>query len=132
MDMILEGYASTPQKVPTLLKWLESDESLKLKSKYWVKKIWYPNKFPVLCLETENFRINIDESNPIFDGVKTLCDKITSDDTAIAVVINPDRDGGFGITTDGSQGRWESLGKTGFEFKMAQKMTKPRKTKMSP
>lgn len=129
MDMILEGHASQPQKVPTLLKWLESEDSVKLKSKYWVKKIWYPNKFPTLCLETEHFRINVDESNPIFDGVKNLCDKITQDNTAIAVVVSPERDGGFGITTDGSQGTWESLGKTGFEFKMAQKMTTSKSQK---
>jgi len=131
MDMILEGFPSQPQKVPTLLKWLESEESVKLKSKYWVRKIWYPNKFPTLCLETEHFRINVDESNPIFDSVKNLCDTIVDNDSAIAVVVNPDRDGGFGITSDGSQGRWERLGNTGYEFKMSQKMSSPRQRKKS-
>lgn len=129
MDMILEGYASQPQKLPTLLKWLESEDSLKLKAKYWVKKIWFPNKFPTLCLETEYFRLNIDESNPIFDSVNRFCLKAIEDDLSFALVVNSDRDGGFGITTDSSQGVWEKLGHTGHEFKMAQKMTKAKTTK---
>ena len=132
MDMLLEGFTSQPRKVPTLRKWLESEDSAKLKMKYWVKKIWYPNKFPTLCLETEYFRVNIDESNPIFDDLKNLCDKIIEDDTAIAIGVSPERDGGFGIKTDGSQGTWESIGETGYEYKMSQKMTSPRQKKKSP
>lgn len=127
MDMIFEGQVTQPKKTPTLLKWLESEDSVKLKQKYWVKKIWIPNKFPTLTFETEDFRLPIDESNPIFTGLMKLVEEIVDSDQAIAVVVSPDRDGGFGITTDGSQGKWEQFTSTGYEFKMSQKQTVSRK-----
>lgn len=115
-DMLCEIPYTQPEKLPTLIKFLESEKSTKLKLKYAVMKIWFPNKFPALCLETEDFRVNVDEANPMFDSLLKLCHRVTDGDFSIAIVVNSDRDGGFGITTMGTTGKWETLGKTGFKF----------------
>ena len=127
MDMLLEIPYHTPEKKPTLLQWLKSWKSEKLKVKYHVVKIWFPWKFPTLTIETEDFRVLVDESSPMFDSLKALTEKVTSEDIPIAVVVNPDRDGGFGITTSGEKGKWNEIGTTsGFEFVQEVKKTRSK------
>ncbi len=117
MDMLFEVPYYAPAKKPTLLQFLKSEKSAKLKQKYAVMKIWYPKDYPTLCLETEDFRALVDESSPIFDGIMNLCKTVEENDSAIAIVINPDRDGGFGITTAAMTGKWVQIGKTtGIEY----------------
>ena len=125
-DMLCEIPYTQPQKLPTLIQFLESDKSVKLKVKYPVFKIWFPNKFPALCLETEDFRVNVDEANPMFESLESLCRKVTQDDLSIAIVVNPDRDGGFGITTMGTTGTWETIGKTGWKFVINKTQKRPQ------
>lgn len=122
-DMVLEIPYYQPPKKPTLLQFLESEKSVKLKVKYFCMKVWFPNQYPTMCLETEYFRINIDESHPLFDSISAFCQKMIETSQPFAISVNADRDGGFGIMTTSEKGTWNKVGKTGHEFLIDVKKT---------
>ena len=126
MDMIFEFDCQDRRKKPTLLQFLGSPESEKLKVKYNVEIVWFPNQFPTICLETEYFRINIDESSPLYDSFHVFCSHMVDEGTPFDVIINPDRSGGFGITTSGDSGEWNQISKNGFKFQNRKGPKKPK------
>lgn len=116
MDMIFEVSPNERPKVPTLLQWLKTESSAKLRAKYHCTIIWFPGNYPNLTFQTECFRVLVHENHPIFDQCLAFARNMASQDTQFAIVVNGARDGGFGITTSGEKGVWEPIGESGVRW----------------
>lgn len=116
MDMIFEVEATPAKKLPTLLQFLKSAQSAKLKQKYHCMVIWFPKDYPNITFQTEDFRVVVSEDNPLYSQLIAFANKAVEDDTPFAIVVSPQRDGGFGITTSGEKGRWMEIGSTGIRW----------------
>lgn len=117
-DMIFEVPLTEFPKLPTLLQFLKTPQSNKLKARYLVKAIWFPKDYPNLTFETENFRVLVHENNPIYSDLIAFASRMAADHTPFAIQVNAQRDGTFGITTSAEVGEWEKIGERGFKLKL--------------
>lgn len=59
---------------PTFFQWCKANQDQKIALLYPVEKVWIPNKYPDLTLETSAFRVRISSKSQAF---KTLEDSLS-------------------------------------------------------
>ncbi len=116
MDMQFELPTVSVATVPTLKQFLQQLGDKKLKQKYLVMKVWFPNKFPYLTLITEDWKVSLAESSDLYPRVDDLLREVISTDTAIALKLTPGNLDTYTFTTSSEKGVWSPVGNSGQEF----------------
>lgn len=116
-------------KVPSFLKWLVSASNDDLKPIRPVTKLWLPNQYKSLTLETEVFRLRITDQSPIYEAILNCYEEWVREDSVIAIKINDRKLRTYSIVgMESEAGTWESMGDYGWKCTIQDKPKGKRKT----
>lgn len=114
---------------PTFFGWCKENKDQKTPLKFFVVRVWEPNKFPDITLETEQFRLRVHHKSSLFSAIKDLIDQWSREDVALAITeIDKDEYDYVLEICEGESADWERLGSSGWKvtIKDKPKSTKPR------
>ena len=114
------------EQKPTFFQWCKSTKGEKTPDKLFVVKVWEPNKFPDLTLETEQFRLRVSHKSSLFSAIKDLIEQWAGEDTALAIA-EIDKDGYDFVleVCETEKAEWGGLGSSGWTLTI---LDKPKKT----
>lgn len=116
--------------LPTFFQWCKDHSSQTTALKYTVVKIWLPNKFPDLTIETEVFRLRVSHKATIFWSVLQSIEKITKEGLVLAVSEIDKTLYDYTLEVmEGESGLWEELGEFGRKCTVQDKPKSPRKSR---
>lgn len=119
-------------RLPTFFQWCKANKEEKTANRYYVTKVWMPNKFPDLTLETESFRLRVNHKSPLFAELGNVLSRLSHEDAAIALCEIDKETYDFTLeVVEGEQCDWEPLGETGYRLTVREKKSR-RKTKQTP
>lgn len=108
--------------LPTFFQWCKENKDQKTPLKFFVVRVWEPNKFPDITLETEQFRLRVHHKSPLFSAIRDLIDGWAHQNTAIAIteIDKVEYDFVFEIS-ETETAEWEPLGSSGWKVTMQDK-----------
>ena len=131
--MNLEGCAFDDyQKLPTFAQWLKVASDADVSARRYVTKIWLPNTFPNFTLETEVFRLRVNETSSIGATLTQLMEELADKESAVFVEIIDKKKGLYRVgTTDDEKASWEEMGQSGYKLTIQEKPSRKRAPKNS-
>lgn len=129
--MAIKGKASTDNgSLPTLLQYCKSSLEHETKKNFTIVKVWLPNQFPNVTLETEDFRIRINEKADTYSEVLEFIDSCKEEGKVMLVRITDSKNGSYEIDSYESEvGEWEELGTYGLKVTVKDKPKSRRKSR---
>jgi hypothetical protein len=130
--MRFELNASDGQEVlPTFFQFCKATLDQKTPDRFIVTKIWLPNKYPDLTLETEKFRLRISHKADVFSTIRDSVNQFVNDNMVLAVseILKTSYDYTLEVL-EGEVGDWTMLGDFGWSCEVQNKPSgKKRKTR---
>ena len=130
--MRFQSNASDGQNnLPTFFQWCKEHLDKRTPGKFIVTKVWLPNKYPDLTLETEVFRLRISHKALIFSSVRESIDQFTDGNMVLAISEVDKESYDYTLEVlEGEVGSWTELGATGWKCEVQDKpKSSRRKTK---
>ena len=121
--MRFECNASDGQdNLPTFFQWCKDKSSEKTALRYTVVKIWLPNKFPDLTLETEVFRLRVSHKAPVFSAIRESIGQIVDGNLLLAVSEIDKEVYDYTLEViEGEKAFWTELGANGWKAEVQDK-----------
>ena len=109
--MQLEGCAFDDyKKLPTFAQWLKTASDSDVSPRRYVEKIWLPNTFPNFTLETEVFRLRVNETSSIGATLSQLVDELADKESAVYVEVLDKKKGLYRVgISDDEKASWEEM-----------------------
>lgn len=129
--MRYESNAKEHQDVlPTFIQWCKTEKDSQTADKYFVTKIWLPNKYPDITLETEVFRLRVSHKTSLFESLKDNFDGWSNSEVALSVCEIDKESLDFTLeVSDDEKATWESLGETGVKLTIQERKKTSRRKK---
>jgi len=129
--MPIKGKASTDNgSLPTLLQYCKSTLEEETKKDFVIVKVWLPNQFPNVTLETEDFRIRINEKADTYSEVLDFIESCKEEGKVMLVRVTDTKSGAYEIDSFQSEiGEWEELGAYGLKVTVKDRPKSRRKSK---
>ena len=129
--MRFESNATDGQdNLPTFFQWCKANIGKTVKQKHVVTKIWLPNKFPDLTVETELFRLRISHKAPVFSAVRESVQQFVDNNLVLAISEVDLETYDYTLEVmDGETGYWVELGTSGWKCEVAKRSSKRRSKK---
>lgn len=116
-------------QLPTFRQWCKEANEHLLKPARPVKLIWLPNRYPSFSLETEVFRLRIDDSNPNYESMLTWIESQTNLERVIAIWPTSKERYAYKIDVlPGERAFYEALGDFGLKLTRVEKAKIEKKT----
>jgi len=127
--MPIKGKASTDNgSLPTLLQYCKSTVEEETKKDFVIVKVWLPNKFPNVTLETEVFRIRVNEKATTYSEILDFVKSCEEEGKVMLVRITDTKSGAYEIDSfEGERGEWEFLGDYGLKITVKDRPKSRRK-----
>lgn len=110
----------------TFFQWCKENKGKSIAQKYVVTKVWTPNKFPDLNLETEKFRLRVFHKSQTFKAISEALTKLIESGAVLAISeIDTETHDYVLEVLEGESGDWSQLGSTGW---LCEVRDKPKKS----
>lgn len=119
-------------RLPTFLQWIKSAPSEELKPVRYVKKLWLPNQFPNLSLDTEIYRLRLSATSPVGTYLIENCEMLEESNSALFIEVVDRKKSSFAIfVSETETASWSALGPHGYELTICEKRkgNVPKKTR---
>lgn len=116
--------------LPTFIQWCKTQKDSQTAETYFVTKVWLPNKFPDLTLETETFRLRISHKSRLFESLMECLPSWELNGTAL--LVSEIEKETFDFTLEVSEvenADWEPLGDTGRKLTIRERKKTSRRKK---
>lgn len=125
--MRLEGNAKDGQEqLPTFFQWCKQHKGEKIAQRYVIEKVWTPNKYPDLTLETCAFRLRVSAKSSVFQELQNTLSQLIQSDSVLAISEIDLSEYDYVVEVlDGERGEWETLGEYGWKCTV---LDKPKRT----
>lgn len=118
------------ETLPTFIQWCKTEKDSQTAEKYFVTKIWLPNKYPDITLETEVFRLRVSHKTSLFEGLKDNFDEWSNSDVALSICEIDKESFDFTLeVSESEKATWESLGETGVKLTVQERKKTSRRKK---
>lgn len=117
------------EQKPTFFQFCKDNKDTKLPARFYVQKIWMPNKFPTATLETEKFRVRISSKSAVWQTIEESIPEWDSRGYSLAIAeVNPETYDYTIEVVEDEYSVWSPLGQTGLELTIQPK-PKTKRTK---
>lgn len=109
-------------KRPTFFQWCKTNQDKKIALKYPVQKVWIPNKFPDLTLETDAFRLRISSKSEAFKVLEQSLEGFIEQNALLAISEIDLLEYDYVIEIlEGESADWTELGDFGYQLEVRDK-----------
>lgn len=116
--------------LPTLKQFCKSSAPEERSKAHVIEKVWFPNQYPSLSLETEGFRVRVHEKSAVFGEILNALYEWEETSMCIAIRITDEKTADYEIIElPSTDCLWESLGKTGRKLIIQEKPKSKAKRK---
>lgn len=112
----VESTASSREKKPTFLQFLKGLRHDEAGLVYQVQIIWLPGKFSNITLQTTHFRLSINETHPLYEGLRSQVDTFTKGNRGMQVELMDIKRKTFKLTVSEAVGDWFFIGDVGLRW----------------
>lgn len=127
--MRFEGNATDGQdSLPTFIQWCKANKDKKTPDKFVIVKVWTPNKFPDLTLETEVFRLRISHKSSVFKALEESLQEFIEQSRVLSISEIDREEYDYVIEVlEGEVGEWTELGAFGWKCTVQEKPKRARR-----
>ena len=124
--MRFESNATDGQEsLPTFFQWCKAHLGQTIAQKHVVTKIWLPNKYPDLTIETEKFRLRVSHKALVFSSIRESVQQFVDNNLVLAVSEIDVESYDYTLEVmEGETGHWTELGTNGWQCEVAKRSNK--------
>lgn len=110
------------EQKPTFFQWCKANKDKKTALIYPVEKVWIPNKYPDLTLETSAFRVRISRNSQAFKTLEDCLSGFIESDSLLAISEIDLLEYDYVIeVVESEKACWEPLGQFGYKVEVQDK-----------
>lgn len=108
--------AGNGRKKPTFLQWLKSCNAKQLGTWYTVQVIWFPGEWNNYTLETDEFRIRVPSTDPLYRAMVDFVNDQSTANVQLDIKASSRNSRSFLIRPKETKGLWSLISDSGMRW----------------
>lgn len=104
------------KKAPTFRQWCKEQSNFTGPLECNVRIIWLPGRWDNYTLETEHFRLRVESTSPLYEGLRKELDEFTKAEHGLSVTVTDTNPGKFYLSPGSITGYWSFIDDIGLRF----------------